>query len=188
VAGLADLCRNTTPDSLQPLFVQFSSDWTTVPAEQVRFRSGSKEDGGEEQPIAELKGRLVLLGGTYRDFDRHYTPIGLIPGMLVLANAIQTELDGDAVPAHPKWALFLLEFAAGAVLVVFLHFANFSAGRMLLLGVPAAIGLSVALSVVTFHSFSRITAFVPTLLGILIFELLQHVHHRSIFRVIHAKP
>jgi Methyltransferase domain len=89
---------------------------------------------------------------------------------------------------HPKWALFLLEFATGAVLVLFLHYANLSSGRMLLLGVPAAIGLSVVLSVVTFHSFSRMTAFVPTLLGILIFELLEHVHHKSIFRIVHAKP
>jgi len=129
----------------------------------------------------------VLLGGTYRDFDRHYTPIGLIPGAFVLANAIQTELDSDAVPAHPKWALFLVEFAAGAVLILFLHSANVSTGRMLLLGVPAAIALSVALSLVMFHSFSRIATFVPTLLGILIFELLDYVHHRSIIRVMHAK-
>ena len=59
---------------------------------------------------------------------------------------------------------------------------------MLLWGVPGAIVLSVALSAVTFHSFARMTAFVPTLLGILIFELLEHVHHKSIFRLIHAKP
>jgi len=184
-ARIADLCRDNAPDREQPSFIQYSTVWTSIPAAQVHLRSDTKENGGQGQAIVELKDKLVLLGGTYRDVDRHFTPLGTLPGVLVLANAVQTELNGGAAQAYPRWALFLLEFGSGAVLVLIFQIWELSLGRMLVLGPAMVLGLSLALSMIAFHSWSRVTSFAPTLLAILIFEIFEHVRHKSIFSVAH---
>jgi hypothetical protein len=48
--------------------------------------------------VKELSGKIVLLGGSYRDFDRHFTPLGTTTGVEILANAIQTERSPVPIP------------------------------------------------------------------------------------------
>ena len=41
-----------------------------------------------------IEGRIVILGGSFYDADRHSTPIGDMSGAQVIANVINTELNG----------------------------------------------------------------------------------------------
>jgi hypothetical protein len=42
-----------------------------------------------------LRGRIVLVGGTYRAArDQYHTPLGMMPGLHILAQVVETELDG----------------------------------------------------------------------------------------------
>ena len=52
----------------------------------------------DELPEHQLDGKIVLLGGSYRDFDRHLTPLGTKTGVEILANAIQTERGRVRIP------------------------------------------------------------------------------------------
>jgi CHASE2 domain-containing sensor protein len=156
-----------------------------MPAEQVLFRSGTKANGGQEQIIPDLKDKLVLVGGTYRGYDRHFTPVGTLPGVIVLANAIQTELSGKSVQAYPRWALFLIEFSAGLLLILIIEVWNVSSRASLLWAVPIVLALSLIFSLSIFHSFSRMTAFASTLLAVLFIEIIEHMRRGSILRVVH---
>jgi CHASE2 domain-containing sensor protein len=59
------------------------------------FLKGFFNDG---QTYAKFEGKVALLGGGYRDFDRHFTPSGPKTGVEILANAIQTELGSVPIP------------------------------------------------------------------------------------------
>jgi CHASE2 domain-containing sensor protein len=181
---LGSLCRDGAT-SQTPFFIRYSDMWTSMPAEQVRFRSDTIANGGQEQIIPQLREKLVLLGGTYRDFDRHFAPVGTLPGVFVLANAIATELSGDAVQAYPRWVLLLLELSAASVLVLVIELFDFSLRNILLIGLPIVIFVSLIFSAAAFHSFSRITAFAPTLFAVLIIEVIDHLRRRSVSRIIH---
>jgi CHASE2 domain-containing sensor protein len=131
--------------------------------------------------------KIVLIGGTYRDLDRHYSPIGVLPGVAVLANAIDTELEGGAVKASPRWVLFGLEFLASALLVLLFHQYAMSPGMALAWGVPLTVVLSLIFSFFSFHTFSRFVNFAPTLLAVLIFEVYEYVRHESILGAARSK-
>jgi hypothetical protein len=84
-------------------FIRYSLDGEKfLPAARVLELSDKKGKGRGEQIIPELANKLVLLGGSFGDYDRHFTPLGAQPGVLVLANAIQTELDGNFMKASPN--------------------------------------------------------------------------------------
>ncbi len=127
---------------------------------------------------AALTGKLVLLGGSFRDFDRHTTALGTMPGFAVLANAIETELNGGGGLEAPRWELFALEVVASAILICLFHAA--SVRTMVIYGIPAALVLSVAFSVLAFRSSSRLLAFAPTVLAVLAFEVYEHIRHQAL--------
>jgi CHASE2 domain-containing sensor protein len=65
-----------------------------------------------------LKGRIALLGGTYHaSHDEHATPRGIISGVEIVAQAIETELTGGGIRAANEWRMILLEIALGVVLL-----------------------------------------------------------------------
>jgi CHASE2 domain-containing sensor protein len=184
---IATLCKGQDKGLVQPFYISYATDWTAIPAEQVRFRSGLKANGGQEQSMPELKGKLVLLGGTFLDVDRHFTPIGTVPGVLVLANAIQTELSGEALAAYPRWGLLLLEFGVALVFFLIIRIWESSMSKTVVFGLLIGLALSCAASFVMFHSLARVTAFLPTLVALLIIEVIEHVRHRSLHHAAHAK-
>jgi CHASE2 domain-containing sensor protein len=183
-------CANEIKGSKQPLFIRYALKQGAAlyerDASQVLGLSGTRETGGQSQIIPAFSKKIILIGGTYRDFDRHFTPIGTLPGTAVLANAIQTELDGGGTRAYSPWSLFLLEFLASALLVLLFHFFALSPWKTLAWGVPTTVAISLAFSFVSFRTFSRFANFAPTLLAVLVFEIYEHVRHESVLRVIHS--
>jgi CHASE2 domain len=189
LARITELCRKNDADSKQQFFIQWSH-WRPIAAGQVLAHSDTKKNGGEEQALPALYKKLVLLGGTYLDVDRHFTPVGRIPGVFVLANAIQSELDSP-VRAYSPWMLFILEFSAGTTLLVILRLGNFSLGKTLLFGLPMAFGLSLVFSLATLiesgglqqYVHVALANFVPTLLAVLMFEIFEHMRREAIWSI-----
>jgi CHASE2 domain-containing sensor protein len=187
----ASPCTDAIPDSAQPFYIRYSLregiSLYEADAAQVLHLSDKKENGGLEESIPAFSKKIVLLGGTYGSCDRHFTPIGTLPGFMVIANAIQTEVEGQSVKAYPLWQLFILEFLAGALLVSLLHLFPFSSGKALVWGLVATAVLALAFSFLPFRTISRWASFAPTLLAVLIFEIYENARHESILRAVHWK-
>lgn len=178
------VCGGGTEASTQPLYINYAlrqgATLYEKDAAQVLGLSAKEENGGQGQMVPDFLNKIVLIGGTYRDFDRHFTPIGASPGVAVLANAIDTELEGGGVKASPRWVLFGLEFLASALIVLLFHQYAMSPGMAIAWGVPLTVALSLIFSYFSFHTFSRFVNFAPTLLAVLIFEVYEYVRHESI--------
>jgi CHASE2 domain-containing sensor protein len=189
--GAAPPCENGANRPLQPFFIEYSlrpeSSLMTKRAAQVLGLSGKKQDGGLESAIPEFKDKIVLLGGTYRDFDRHATPIGNIAGVTVLANAIQTDLGGHPVRVLSRGWLFVLEFLSGTLLVVLFSFFPLVPWKLFASGLLASAAISLGVSYLSFHTMSRFANFAPTLLAVLAFEIYEHVRHKSILQALKSE-
>ena len=64
---------------------------------------------------ANIRGRVVLLGGRYDAADVHPTPRGLLHGLEILAYTVETELAGRAQPRPALWALLAIGAADSVV-------------------------------------------------------------------------
>jgi CHASE2 domain-containing sensor protein len=173
---IAQSCRVHTDD--HPTFIRyFLRDRGPLNATQLIALSAAQRDD-DDVPFPALTDKLVLLGGSYRGLDRHFTPIGSQPGVLVLANAIETELNGGTVSPLPRWKLFALELVASAILVFMFHAT--STRFILIFGLPAVLVFSFTLSAIVFDSSARFVNFAPMLLVVLAFEIYEHVRHKLI--------
>ncbi|MYL84260.1 CHASE2 domain-containing protein [Desulfovibrio aerotolerans] len=73
-------------------------------------------DPGSGQRLRDLlKGRIVILGGSYADsFDTHATPIGTMPGSMIILNAIRSLFLYGIVHEPSLWTTIAVE----AILIV----------------------------------------------------------------------
>ncbi|MFT0877853.1 CHASE2 domain-containing protein [Rhodopseudomonas sp. G2_2311] len=103
------------PDTATPLFAEL----------QVRRHSPSDLDSKSpllsEVEASLLKGRIVLVGATLDDRDRHKTPLNpagglLMPGLMIHAQAIAQRIDGDRdVRSLPDWLVLAIFFLSAFV-------------------------------------------------------------------------
>jgi hypothetical protein len=172
------------PDSQRPFLIGYSFNEETgvVPA-RVLVPSGKNGSREDEQTISALKGKLVLLGGSYRDFDRHFTLLGTKPGVVVLANALQTALDAP-IGAWPDDWMFALEFLSGALMFVLFAVFAVSAVRAIIFGVACGILFVVAIFTLPPWWFA---SFAPTLIAVLILEIYEHLRHKWVLHVVHSR-
>ena len=57
-----------------------------------------------------IEDRIVLFGAMYEDADFHWTPVGKISGVKLLAYGIQTLLERNEVKTLPSFPLFVISF------------------------------------------------------------------------------
>jgi CHASE2 domain-containing sensor protein len=117
-----------------------------------------------------FRGRIVLLGGSFWQGRDHYTtPVGDLAGVEVLAQILETELDGGG-PREPKaWQLFIIQCLAGFGIVAIFHRRH----------LPVAFGMSLALcalaapaaSLFAFRTWKLWFYFLPALCAWLIQQL-----------------
>ena len=189
----AEPCGKNGFHSEQEFFIDWwpRSAWTVKAAGDVLVRSASEKDGVQPLscsdvgvPVRELCGRLVLLGGTYLDVDRHFTPLGKEAGLFVLANSIQTDLDSP-VRAYWKPGLLALQVIAGTALFLILHLCNFSLRKLLLCGSLVAVVLALgfgAVTVLLFRAFREqqfvhivLANFLPMSVAVVMFDIIEHI-------------
>lgn len=55
-----------------------------------------------------IRGHIVLLGAAQEERDKHYTPLGLIPGLYVLAYTVKTMVEHQAPITLSVWVIWAL--------------------------------------------------------------------------------
>lgn len=120
-----------------------------------------------------IKGKVVLIGGSYLGDDRHDTPFGRMTGVEVVANVVETELRGGGINPPNYLTMGLLLLFDGVLLIALFQILPFR--KALLLSLPVIMLLSLACSFLTYRSFSRWAFFAPVMLGVTLAELLDMV-------------
>ena len=99
------------------LILNFSGDRYDFPRMSVRQLKQAAE-----RPFwstsSPLRGRIVLVGGTYRAArDLYFTPVGPRYGVEITAQAIQSELSGGGLRPLNHGIALLIDFASGIALI-----------------------------------------------------------------------
>jgi CHASE2 domain-containing sensor protein len=121
-------------------------------------------------------GRIVVIGGSYLDNpDSHRTPLGMMPGTLVLINAIQALVHDDSLRETPE----VLRIAVEGVLILVLSVLS------VYLPVAAAVSVSILFVIVSALTFGFVFLNagywidpVLPLLGIFMHNLFEFCVHR----------
>ncbi len=128
--------------------------------------------------------KIVLLGGSYLDQDRHETPIGVLPGLEIMANVIETELapgGGREVPSEAT--VLILDASETFVLILFFH--TFRMRVALLFSLLAIPEISVLCSLAAYHTWTQLWRFIPILVGMIAFELYEHYRRQTVAKLFH---
>jgi hypothetical protein len=118
-----------------------------------------------------VKDKIVLIGGSYLDEDKHDTPIGRMTGVEVMANVVESELRGGGIEPPNNLTVGLLLIFDGLLLIAL--FQMLPLRKALLFSLPIIIILSLACSFLSYRSFSRWAFFAPMMVGVLLAELLD---------------
>lgn len=122
-------------------------------------------------PDNPFRDKIVLLGGTYLGLDRHDTPLGRVSGVEILAQVIETELQGGGDKAPNRATTRWLEiFEAVIVVLLVQFFQQYRFSKALWLSLIALLITALVCSCLAFGSPWRATYFLPLLLAILIYE------------------
>jgi CHASE2 domain-containing sensor protein len=120
-----------------------------------------------------LKGKIVLLGGSYRAArDAYPTPFGYLDGVDIIANTVQSRLPGSALNQGPQW-LTIFGYLEGVVLLAGLYFVpkNWS----LLITVLTGPIYALAINWLAFQWAGAFISFVPCLVGIFVHQVITHI-------------
>jgi len=149
---------------------------------QLHFSASKVEALAEKWPAASpIRGKIVLIGGSYLGQDRHDTPIGQLTGVEVMANVIETELSGGGSRAPNGAVLFFLNLFEALVLIWLFH--RFRLRWALICSILLLPVMSLVCSKLAYGDMHHALQFAIILLGLLLFELYEHFRSTTIIRV-----
>ena len=170
----------TREESTDDLIIRYSGD--REGSHRVKLTAAKTMELAAKWPAASpISGKIVLLGGSYLDQDRHETPLGRLTGVEVLANAIETETqhEGGEKPVG-KLAMLVLQIFESIALILLFHALPL---RWALLSSVALIPvLAVMCSLLPGGSWTHSLHFLPILVGLVAFELYEHVRRTALPR------
>jgi CHASE2 domain-containing sensor protein len=174
--------RAKLEESSEDLLIHYSGDRSG--SHRLHFSAAKVEELCQYWPSASpIRGRIVLLGGSYLGQDRHDTPIGRITGLEVVANVIETELAGGGYKSPGRGVLFMLElFEAFGLILLFHIFRLRQALVWSIVFVPMIAALCSKLAYGNIHHFLQ---FALILLGLLVFELYEHFRRTTVPQIYH---
>lgn len=143
---------------------------TRLPASQVLAAA----DDPDWRKSSGLEGKIVLVGGSYSGQDTHDTPLGRMPGVVIMANAVETELRGGGRKSPGYLALGLFVVFDG-LLMVMLFDDRRSLKKSLLLSLPVILALALASSLLAYRSPAQFPYFALIMVGVVAYELLGRV-------------
>ncbi len=127
-----------------------------------------------------IKDKIVLLGGSYLDEDKHDTPLGIMNGFEITANVIESDLRGGGTKPPGFLSVILLQVFDGFLLITLFQILPWHKAALMCL--PLIVVLSLACSFFTYYSFSHWAFFVPVMIGVALTELFEeakiHFKHR----------
>jgi CHASE2 domain-containing sensor protein len=106
--------------SIKPLLIRFgeSGDYEKVGNTMRPLFSFFDIGALKDLTVKDLRltGKIVLLGGRYDPSDEHWTPIGPMFGVDIIAQIIETELDGDGNSPVGTGSMYVGAFSAALLL------------------------------------------------------------------------
>jgi CHASE2 domain-containing sensor protein len=120
-----------------------------------------------------FRGKVVLLGGSYRaGRDVYVTPLGTTTGVQLMAQVVESELQGRGITQFNKFLMVIFDFAAWIALVAVYRFCQLSIALWIsIVAIPLA---SLAGSLFAFSSFAYWVDFAPVILAVVIHQLYDH--------------
>ncbi len=91
-----------------------------------------------------IRGRVVLLGGRYDRADVHPTALGLMHGIEIQANAVETQLSGADYTRPHWWAILIIGLIDLAATIAFFERLGFVRAALASLGFGLALALALA--------------------------------------------
>jgi CHASE2 domain-containing sensor protein len=126
-----------------------------------------------------LRGRIALLGGTYHAaHDEHATPRGIISGVEIVAQAIETDLTGGGIRASNERRMLLLEIGLGAILLVFGAFLPVH--RAAVVSLVVFVILAPVASFLSFSTKTQWANFVPMLFAAVIHSVWHSAREQNV--------
>jgi CHASE2 domain-containing sensor protein len=162
------------------LTLRFCRDcFTKIPARFVR--EVYKSEGWQKR--GPLQDKIVLLGGTYSAArDKYPTPLGTMDGLMLMAHAVEADLQHGNIEPLSKIKMLVLDLAGGALLVV-MHFYLSKRRLALVLSLAAIPIIAIVSSFLAFSSLALWADFVPVLAGVLLHQTYDHFkEHREMAR------
>jgi CHASE2 domain-containing sensor protein len=170
------------PESSEDLLIRYIPD--KQHSRRINFSASRVQQLASEWPQASpLRNKIVVLGGSYGDQDRHDTPIGRLTGSEVIANVIETELNGGGFNPPSELLLFALELFEAFALILLFHICRFSTA--LGISIVFAPALAVVCSRVAFRDWINVWHFLPIILGLILFEAYEHYRRTQVPRLYH---
>ena len=172
-------------------------------AQEFVYGSFVAEDGFQTIPIFPLaegddhalrlcRGRIVLVGGTWRSdlghgepVDSYMTPVGRMRGMYLHANYIEALLDDRYSPEVPLAVALLFDFGAGLWLYVRFHQATEWRAQLRLLFIPAVL---LVISYVVFANLNLYLDFILPLGAYFVHLAVEYVRDYGRLRSVAVQP
>ncbi|MEW6074913.1 MAG: diguanylate cyclase [Candidatus Omnitrophota bacterium] len=131
----------------------------------------------DQVPPETFKDKIVLVGSTAEIFhDVYHSPIGLMPGVAIQANAVLMLLNSDFISYIPKGVEFFLLLGLGLATFFFVYFFPPSFA-LLLSGIETAAVLGIGFIMfqrnIRFDYFSAVFIIIATYLGNTIYKYLS---------------
>lgn len=120
-----------------------------------------------------IKGKIVLIGGSYLQQDKHDTPIGQMNGVDVTANVVESEIRGGGTREPGSLTIIVLQLFDGVLLMSLFHL--FPWRKAVLLSLPLILMIGLVCSFLTYYSFAHWAFFVPIMIGVLATELFDKI-------------
>jgi len=135
-----------------------------------------------------FRDKIVLLGGSFRaGRDVYMTPLGMTSGVQLMAQVVESELQGRGISEFNKLLMVIFDLAAWVALVGVYYFCRLSVA--LWISIVAIPLVSLAGSLFAFSSFGYWADFAPVILGVLIHQLYDHAQeYRRLLKVSQNRP
>ena len=133
-------CRARNIDANKDLFLDFSRSrrFTRLSAGEL-LRAAQTPPGQEDGPLA---GKIVIVGPAYAwASDEVTTPAGTVPSAQLLAEAIETEIEGGGVRTASRGIVVAVELVLGLLVVAVFHALTLEGAAVLAFGAaPPVLG------------------------------------------------
>jgi CHASE2 domain-containing sensor protein len=144
----------------------------------------------ENCDMSQLQGRAIIIGASHRaSHDYHYTPLGEMPGMMVIINAIKSFHLYGQTSTPPNWVKWLIE----AILIILMAWA-FARFNSMLGALISGIIIVLVLVPISFYffKFGVWVDFALPIVGMQLHQMvakyLEEVHLRQKLEQVLARP
>jgi CHASE2 domain-containing sensor protein len=157
--------------STGPRMIDFR--WRT---ERTDLTAGEVKDLADAKLREKFHNKVVLVGTDFTAADEHHTPLGWKRGIDLVADIIDTELDGRAVEAPSRLKLLGIAALLGYLVWAIFHWMPTKAPLFALLAIPFG---TVLASEIAYRSLADFVLFAPVMIAVWAQQMYVRLKERS---------